>query len=302
MSEALSSSEIDALLNAVSADETLGDSAPAPGASDGSQIRVYDFKRPEPFSHAAMSGLERIYETFGELATRTLSTTLRAPINLRLASIDQLRYEEYTRSIPSPSALAILTMEPLRGNASLEISPGLAFAAIERLLGGTAQRGEDNRDRSDIENALLSSIIVRLLMALRAAWADTLELRFCLSAIESKPQLMRLVAPGEMIALASLETKIGEVEGLLNFCLPYASLAGALERVAERASLRAPEAVQSRGRTISPDEIGSLWLTRYAIFKTAEQGPTASELAAALEKGIKFEPDGFFAYESRKNR
>jgi flagellar motor switch protein FliM len=45
-----------------------------------------------------------------------------------------------------------------------------------------------------------------------------------LGQIETNPQFAQIVPPTEMVVLVTLETKVGEVEGMMNFCIPYLTI------------------------------------------------------------------------------
>ena len=64
-----------------------------------------------------------MHETFARLTTTALSAQLRSMAHVHVASVDQLTYEEFIRSIPTPTTLAVINMDPLKGNAVLEIDP-----------------------------------------------------------------------------------------------------------------------------------------------------------------------------------
>lgn len=65
----------------------------------------------------------------------SLSAELRSFVNVHVSSVDQLTFEEYSRSISNPSALAIFDLEPLAGSAILEFGPEISFAILDRLMG-----------------------------------------------------------------------------------------------------------------------------------------------------------------------
>lgn len=45
-----------------------------------------------------------------------------------------------------------------------------------------------------------------------------------LGQIETNPQFAQIVPPSEMVVLVTLETKVGEEEGMMNFCIPYLTI------------------------------------------------------------------------------
>ncbi|UZW07154.1 flagellar motor switch protein FliM, partial [Treponema pallidum] len=131
------------------------------------KIKLYDFRRPDKFSKEQMRTLSLMHETFARLTTTSLSAQLRSMVHVHVASVDQLTYEEFIRSIPTPSTLAVITMDPLKGNAVLEVDPSITFSIIDRLFGGTGQAAKVQRDLTDIENSVMEGVIVRILANVR---------------------------------------------------------------------------------------------------------------------------------------
>ncbi len=222
MNEVLSQDEIDQLLMAISTgDSETEDFKPV---NDTRKIKIYDFKRPDKFSKEQIRTVSIMHETFARLTTTALSAQLRSMAHVHVASVDQLTYEEFIRSIPTPTTLAVINMDPLKGNAILEIDPSITFSIIDRLFGGQGQAAKVQRDLTDIEQSVMEGIIVRILANMREAWAQVIDLRPRLGQIETNPQFAQIVPPSEMVVLVTLETKIGDEEGMMNFCIPYITI------------------------------------------------------------------------------
>lgn len=222
MNEVLSQDEIDQLLQAISSGES--DTDDFKPVSDTRKIKIYDFKRPDKFSKEQIRTVSIMHETFARLTTTSLSAQLRSLVHVHVASVDQLTYEEFIRSIPTPTTLAVINMDPLKGNAVLEIDPAITFSMIDRLFGGTGQGAKVSRDLTDIEQSVMEGIIVRILANMREAWTQVIDLRPRLGQIETNPQFAQIVPPSEMVVLVTLETKVGEEEGMMNFCIPYLTI------------------------------------------------------------------------------
>lgn len=223
MNEVLSQDEIDQLLTAISSGDSEADDFKP--VSDTRKIKIYDFKRPDKFSKEQLRTVSNMHETFARLTTTSLSAQLRSLVHVHVASVDQLTYEEFIRSIPTPTTLAVVNMDPLKGNAVLEIDPAITFCMIDRLFGGRGVTATNkNRDLTDIEQSVMEGIIVRILANMREAWTQVIDLRPRLGQIETNPQFAQIVPPSEMVVLITLETKVGDEEGMMNFCIPYLTL------------------------------------------------------------------------------
>jgi len=222
MTEVLSQDEIDQLLSAISSGDV--ETEEIHHATEQRKIKIYDFKRPDKFSKEQIRTVSIMHETFARLTTTSLSAQLRSLVQVHVASVDQLTYEEFIRSIPNPTTLAVINMDPLKGSAVLEIDPAITFSIIDRLFGGKGESVKVSRDLTDIEQSVMEGIIVRILGNMREAWSQVIDLRPRLGQIETNPQFAQIVPPTEMVVLDTLETKIGEVEGMMNFCIPYLTI------------------------------------------------------------------------------
>ncbi|GAB6390701.1 MAG: flagellar motor switch protein FliM [Treponematales bacterium] len=222
MTEVLSQEEIDQLLSAINAGQA--ESQDFTSLMDTRKIKIYDFKRPDKFSKEQIRTIQIMHETFARLTSTSLSANLRSIIHVHVASVDQLTYEEFIRSIPSPTTLAIINMDPLKGNAILEIDPAITFSMIDRLFGGTGEGAKAQHELTDIETSVMEGIIVRMLGNMREAWTTVIDLRPRLGQIDTNPQFAQIAPPNDMVVLVTLETKVGEVEGMMNFCIPYLTI------------------------------------------------------------------------------
>jgi flagellar motor switch protein FliM len=222
MAEILSAHEIDAILTAINA----GDTEPEDfrPARDTRKIKIYDFARPDKFSRNQIRTISILHETFARLTTTSLSSKLRSMVHVHVASVDQLTYEEFIRSIPTPTCLAIINPDPLKYNWLLEIDPSVTFSIMQLLLGGDGTEPKFQHELTDIEISLMEGVIVRMLCNMREAWTNILDLRPRLGDIDTNPQFCQIVHPCEMVILVTLEVKIGDTEGMINICMPYLSL------------------------------------------------------------------------------
>ena len=141
-----------------------------------------------------------------------------------MATVEQLTYEEFIRSIPAPTTLALINMDPLPGSAVLEIDPSITFSIIDRLFGGKGQSIKIQRELTDIEGSVMEGIIVKILANMREAWNTVIDLRPRLGTIETTPQFAQIVPPNDIVILVTLEVKVGDEEGMMNFCLPYVTV------------------------------------------------------------------------------
>ncbi|RME92689.1 MAG: flagellar motor switch protein FliM [Candidatus Hydrogenedentota bacterium] len=271
MTDVLSQDEIDQLLTAISSGEIQADEYTT--QTEQKKVKIYDFKRPDKFSKDQIRTVQMMHETFARLTTTALSAKLRAMVAVHVTSVDQLTYEEFIRSIPNPTTLALINMDPLKGSAILEMDPSITFTIIDRLFGGAGETIKLNRELTDIEMSVIEGIVVHILGNLREAWSTVIDLRPRLGTIETNPQFAQIVPPNEMVMLITLETKIGESEGMMNLCIPYITIEPIIQKLSAQywfSSIRRGESevnkqmIQSRLEQVTAEvtvEIGTVDLT-----------------------------------------
>ena len=228
MGDVLSQSEIDSLLSALSSGELdVEDMKETPEKT----AKNYDFKRPAKFSKEHLRTLEIIFEHYGRLLSTNLPVYLRKTVQVNVASSETVTFSEFTNALSNPVVLGIINFEPLAGNVILELSPNLGFAILDRMLGGFGVPLEKNREFSEIEMSILDKIMIACMQLLREPWKNVVDLDPFMERIETNAQFAQIIAPNEMIAIVTLNVRIGEVEGYMNACLPYITLEEIMDKL-----------------------------------------------------------------------
>jgi flagellar motor switch protein FliM len=140
-------------------------------------------------------------------------------------------------------------MPPLDGPALLEISPDVAYALINRLLGGGGgTHVEGSRNFTEIEIVLLERVVRQFIRLFGEAWEKVIAVDVSLDRIETSAQFAQIVALTETVAVITLNVRIGGAEGLINVCLPYL----ALEPVAKQLNTKLLFQIDTERRVLTP--------------------------------------------------
>lgn len=228
MGEVLSQSEIDSLLAALSTGELEVDETQQ---EKEKQVKNYDFKRPAKFSKEHLRTLEIIYEHYGRLVSTNLAVYLRKNIQISVSSSETVTFSEFSNALSNPVILGIINFSPLPGNIIIDVSCNLGFAMIDRMLGGQGNPLEKNREFSEIEMAILEKLIIICMQMMREPWKNVLDINPVMERIETNSQFAQMIAPSDMIAIVTLNVKIGEIEGLMNICLPFFTLEDIIDKL-----------------------------------------------------------------------
>ncbi|MBQ2934971.1 MAG: flagellar motor switch protein FliM [Lachnospiraceae bacterium] len=228
MGEVLSQSEIDNLLQALSTGELDVEQMQESGDR---KVKDYDFKRPAKFSKEHLRTLEIIYEHYGRLISTNLPVYLRKNVQVSVTSSETVTFSEFTNALSNPVILGIVDFHPLGGTIIVELATNLGFAMIDRMLGGQGAPLEKTRDFSEIEMTILEKLIIICMQLMREPWKNVLDINPVMERIETNAQFAQVIAPSDMIAIVTMNVKIGDVEGLMNICLPYFTLEDVMDKL-----------------------------------------------------------------------
>ncbi len=228
MADTLSQDEIDSLLKQLSSGELDVEEY----AEDTSaKIKEYDFARPAKFSKEHLRTLEIIFEHFNRLVSTNLPAYLRKSIQLDVMNSEAVTYMEFANALSNPVLLGIVNFSPLKGTVIVELATSLGFAMIDRMLGGFGEPLEKMRDFSEIELSIMERIYNIIVTQMIEPWQNVVKIAPRLERIETNSQFAQIISPTEMIAIVTINVKMGDVEGLMNVCLPYITLEDVIDKL-----------------------------------------------------------------------
>jgi len=233
MQEVLSQNEIDSLLQALNTGNIPVEELQAEDTT--AKVKNYDFRRPNKFSKEHLRTLEMLHQHFARHSSSFLAGYLSTNINIELASVGQIIFEEFIRSIPTPTVLTIFDMPPMNGPAVIEANSHFIFPVIDLMFGGNGSGADISRELTDIEVQVTKKIMSRILEYLVPTWQDIVEVKPEVRSIETNPRLQQLYSPNEVVALLTFTITLGENDqGMLNLCLPYVILDAIISKLSVR--------------------------------------------------------------------
>jgi flagellar motor switch protein FliM len=243
MNRILSQEEIDVLLaSAATAVGRDGEVAGVPFDVTTGSVAAYDFRRPDRVSKDQIRSLQFIHDRFARNLSTSLSAYLRTVTEATIVSVEQCAYSEFLMSLPDVTAYYALSLSrDLVG--ALELNSEVAYTMIDRMLGGNGTAAIPARALTEIEQNVVDAAVKLILENLTETWTAIVErVEFTIQARETRPQMLQVVAPNEIVLVLAFDVKVGEARGMLNLCVPASviELAGSnLARTWQR-SHRAP--------------------------------------------------------------
>ena len=170
-------------------------------------------------------------------------------VEIEVVSVDQLTYEEFVRSMPSPISVGVFEFEPLSGQVLLGISFEVISCIVNRMLGGVGNIENQSRELTDIEKALAKKIINIIIKSLEDSWNAIIPVTGKFISLDDNYQSIQVATAGEIVALLTFEVQIsGKHFGLFSLCFPYPVLETVLGHLSTQ------HIFQTKGLVASNDE------------------------------------------------
>lgn len=226
MNQVLSQSEVDALLSAVSDNRIDDDGGGDDGGGLKSGVVQYDLANQDRIIRGRMPTLDIIHDRFIRLFRVTLSNALRKMANLSVNSTGPLKFSEFMNSLPLPSCLNILRLDPLRGAAVMVIESKLLYALVDSFFGGNdvPYTKIEGKDFTQIEIKIARRVVLSAIDDLEKAWEPVYPLKIGYSRTEINPQFVAVVPPSDVVIATTFDVELEKVSGTIKIVIPYATL------------------------------------------------------------------------------
>jgi flagellar motor switch protein FliM len=225
MGKQLGQGDIDALFAAAGANASSQSAAQTSEAL----LERYDFSRAGQISNDKMRAISSVNDLFARNLMHTLGAWLRTPFKMKLVAGEQLPFSEFLERLSAPTYICSIRLEPLGAVGLLELELALASPMVDVLLGGVG-RAWPTRELTDIEEAILTSVVQMAVRELNLAW-QPVGLEFVFEKRESEPAVARMMTAGEKTLCVSFEARMPEAQGTMNLCLPAVVLNAILRRL-----------------------------------------------------------------------
>jgi flagellar motor switch protein FliM len=189
------------------------------------------FRRLSSFSTNELRKLKVRQEEFIRSLAARLSGHLRVEVSLKMSRLETMPFGKLIDEFLSPTYIALLKMDPLKGTCLLEIPTQLGLSIVDRELGGTGESSEGDRPLTEIESRILSRIVEIAMSEWCASWSDMLNLRTTLSGHESNGAFVQSHSPETLMLVVGVEMQVGELAKPIHFCFPYLALEPLIQKL-----------------------------------------------------------------------
>ncbi|WP_312811754.1 flagellar motor switch protein FliM [Sedimentibacter sp.] len=225
MAEILSQSQIDELLNNLSS----GDVNLQELEANDKKIKEYDFRSPKKITKETIKLLKGIYENYCRMVTSRLTSMLRLMCDVTVEQVEESIFHEYNNALDDYVLMGLVDVKYPDNTVSdsqilMEVSKPLSFVIIDRLLGGTGEEYEHDRDYTDIELFLLGNMLKQLVKHMGSNWESTLEIDMELAKIETNSRFIQSINYNDTVVIVVLNVSLNQSTGKITVCIPSSIL------------------------------------------------------------------------------
>jgi flagellar motor switch protein FliM len=193
-------------------------------AASQPDVQLYDFRRPARVSKERLRTLEAMYERLVKNLEAWLIARVRGHMEIRLQSVEQFSYGEFTLSLPTPCSSFVFDVAGTGHKGVIDVGQEFAFFIIDRLFGGEGQGTVPFRSLTPLERMAVRSISDRVTQLLQEIWQDHVPMELEITGFESSPDILQVSNRDDPVLVANVEITAGNITSLLLICMPFSVL------------------------------------------------------------------------------
>lgn len=221
MAEVLSQSQIDELLNNLNRGEIDIQEI----ESNEKKIKEYDFRSPKKITKETTKLINGIYESYCRFLSSQFTSMLRLMCDITVEQVEESRFNEYNNALEDSVLMGLVNVKYPDGTVSdskifMEFSRSLSFVIIDRLLGGSGEEYDIDRDYSDIELTLLGKLFDKIVPKMGKTWENTIEMYTEFEKIETNARFIQSINYNDAVEIVILNAVINNLSGKITICIP----------------------------------------------------------------------------------
>lgn len=231
MSEVLSQSQIDMLLNSMLSSGGAEDPPPPEVQENPEEYRKYNFYSPKKFNRDKLKVLHNVYDNYARMLSSKLNGIFRTNADVQVIGIEEQRYYEFSNALGENDVLGITGVELVDGKKGapvlMHVSTQLTLAMIDMMIGGGDGSGVDvpfQYKYTDVELSLFEALFSHIVKNLGDAWSAFTEIGCNFERLEKNPSMVQLIGADETVVIVVVDVRLGVTEGKINICIPGSTL------------------------------------------------------------------------------
>ncbi|HYW49623.1 MAG TPA: FliM/FliN family flagellar motor switch protein [Gemmatimonadaceae bacterium] len=189
------------------------------------EVQRYDFRRPHRISKDRLRTIEAMYERMVKNLESYLMSRVRGQVEVRLQSVEQFSFGEFTLSLPTPCCSYITDINGKHGlQGVIDFGTDFAFFLVDRLFGGGSAPTVMDRPLTALEQDAVRIVADRAASIVRDVWHEVMPIELSICGFEAAPEILQVCAREDPVLVANIEVSAPNISSLIMICLPFASL------------------------------------------------------------------------------
>lgn len=261
--------------------ESFGKTASGTSFSSGNEprpeskkVKNYNFKAPQKFTREDIKSIRDIFEGFSRLFSSYITGLTRVFCHAKVIDIVEQRYYEFSSSLDEFVIMGIINLGIEDKNVAeteimMQFSNDVTTALIDRFMGGQCTPMEIKRDFTEIETALMKSLMEKSTSFLQDAWSGYIDVSPFLVRIDTNTSLSKSIAPEEIVVKTTLEIELDSFTSTINICIPAVNMEELIShftrRIASKSKRKIDESVKEEQRSSILKGVKNTELTLHAV-------------------------------------
>ena len=159
--------------------------------------------------------------SFRKGLAETLENYLKTPLKFSKAELSVVSRSDLHRLLPDITCLLVIGAAPAEQKIIVDLDSGLASFCVDRLLGGTGEVGRIQRPLTEIEQGVLSFVVLKVLQHFHNGWQNGRELALTLDRFAAKlGELQETIDDEANYHMLGFRISAGKRVGYLRVLLP----------------------------------------------------------------------------------
>lgn len=216
MSDVLTADEVGALLRAFA---QLGERDRDTVQAGSPRVKTYDFTWPVKMSHEGLKHLKHLHATFASAFSVCLSDHLKVPTYSRYAGCSQISYREFWAAQSDNTLLCEVLCESISSRAVIQVSPSIADACLDVLMGGTGSSGANDAELTSVDCVMFARVMEVILHAYRKSWTKYVDIDPRLVNCRTARNFSHPITQNESVIVFDYELRVASTVGTVSICM-----------------------------------------------------------------------------------
>ncbi len=229
MSEVLSQSQIDQLLNSMM-NADASDESVMPPVEEKEEYRKYNFYSPKKFNRDKLKVLHNVYDNYARMLSSKLNGIFRTTCEAEVLTIEEQRYYEFSNALGENDVLGVVGSFLIDKKAApvlTSVSTSLTLAMIDMMIGGGDASEVEvpfQYKYTEVELSLFSALNTHITLNMNDSWSNFTDVRFKFERLEQNPSMVSLIGADETVVIVVIDILLGATRGKMSICIPGSTL------------------------------------------------------------------------------